>query len=54
MGFWKDVAYDMQNGMSREKAIELNYKLRYEKLSKEDKEKEIAKAQAEAKINTMR
>ena len=28
MGFWKDVWYDMQHGMSEEEAIALNAKLR--------------------------
>ena len=54
MGFWKDVQMDMQRGMSKEKAIELNAKLRYGNLSKEDREKEISKAEAELKIDTMK
>lgn len=29
MGFWKNVSYDIQNGMSKEKAVEINSKLRY-------------------------
>jgi len=29
MGFWKDVAIDIQNGMSEEKATKLNASLRY-------------------------
>jgi len=29
MGFWKDVAIDIQNGMSEEKATRLNASLRY-------------------------
>ena len=54
MGFWKDVAYDISRGMSKEKAIELNYKLRYEKLSYEDRKKEEAKAEADIKLNSMK
>ena len=54
MGYWKDVWADMQRGMPRETAEELNAKLRYGNLSKEEKEKEIAKAEAETKINTMK
>lgn len=50
MGFWKNVAYDMQRGMSQKKAIELNAQLRYGELSKEDREKLEAIAEAELKI----
>lgn len=29
MGFWKDVAMDIHQGMSKEKAVSINAKLRY-------------------------
>ena len=54
MGYWKDVAYDMQRGMSRATAEKLNAELRYGKLSKEEKAKLEAKAEAEIKLRSMR
>ena len=54
MGFWKDVAYDISRGMSRERAIELNYKLRCGNLSSEEKKKAEAMAEADLKIDNMR
>lgn len=53
MGFWKDVALDISEGMSKEEAIALNAKLRYGNLSKEEKDKLIAMAEANKKIDTM-
>lgn len=52
MGFWKDVLCDMQNGMSKERAIELNAKIRYG--SEEERQKAKTMADAELKLNTMR
>ena len=54
MGFWKDVAYDMQRGMSRDKAIELNAKLRSDKYSLEEKRKIEAMAEADLVIDKMK
>lgn len=54
MGFWKDVAYDMSRGMSRDKAIELNAKLRSDKYSLEEKRKFEAIAEANLVINKMK
>lgn len=53
MGFWKDVALDMSRGMSKADAIELNAKLRYGNLSKEEKDKAEAIAEANLKLNTL-
>lgn len=54
MGFWKNVALDMSEGMSKEEAIALNAELRYGNLSKEERDKLIAIAEADKKINTMK
>lgn len=53
MGFWKDIALDMSLGMSKEEAIAFNAELRYGNLSKEEKDKLIAIAEANKKIDTM-
>ena len=53
MGFWKDVSYDMSRGMSKQTAINLNYQLRYAKLTEQEKRKAEALAEAEVKLNTM-
>lgn len=52
MGFWKDVLYDVQTGMSEERAIELNAMRRYG--NEEEKKKAAALEAAEIKLNTMR
>ena len=41
MGFWKDVSMDIHQGMSKEKAVSINARLRYstpeeKKLAKEE------------------
>lgn len=54
MGFWKDVAYNMQRGMSRDKAIELNAKLRSDKYTDEEKRKFEAIAEADLVIDRMK
>jgi hypothetical protein len=54
MGFWKDVAYDMQRGMSKQEAIRLNADLKYGNLSKEEKARLEAKAKANLKIDSMK
>ena len=54
MGFWKDVAYDMQRSMSKQDAIRLNADLKYGNLSKEEKVKLEAKAEADLKIDSMK
>jgi hypothetical protein len=51
MGFWKDVVYDMQRGMSKEQAIKLNATLKYGK--PEEKKKAEAIAEADLKVDTM-
>lgn len=54
MGFWKDVTIDMQCGMSKERAISINVKLRYgTEEEKAEARVEEAIALAEIKINTM-
>lgn len=53
MGYWKNVAYDMSRGMSRETAERVNA-LRYNKsISNEERKREEAKAEAEIKLNSM-
>lgn len=54
MGFWKDVAYDMSRGMSRERAIELNAKLRSDKYTAEEKRKAEAAAEADLVIDRIK
>lgn len=54
MGYWKDVLYDTQRGMSLDTAIKLNADLRYGNKSKEEKNKLASIAEAEIKINTLR
>ena len=54
MGFWKDVAYDMQRGMSKQEAIRLNADLKYGNLSKEEKARIEAQAEADLKIDSMK
>ena len=51
MGFWKDVAYDMSRGVSKQRAIELNAAIKYG--SKEERQKAEAKLEAEVKLNKM-
>lgn len=54
MGFWKDVAYDMSYGISKERAISINAKLRYgTEEEKAEASKEEAIALADVKLNTM-
>lgn len=52
MGFWKNVALDMQHGVSKETAIKCNAVIRYS-----NNAEEIAKAeqelQWESKLNNM-
>ena len=53
MGFWKDVLYDTQRGMSIDDAISLNTKLRERNISTEEKRKASAIAEADIKLNSM-
>ena len=53
MGFWKDVAYDMSRGMSRQTAIEVNAVLRDKNASTEAKKKTEALGECEIKLNSM-
>lgn len=52
MGYWKDVAYDMSRGMSRQTAERINAQLRYE-LTEEQRRKIIAEGEADIKLNSM-
>lgn len=51
MGFWKDVAYDMSRGMSRETAITVNAVLRDKNASVQAKQKAEALGECEIKLN---
>ena len=53
MGFWKDVAYDMSQGMGREDAIRLNVRLRTAQ-SDEERKKYLAEADAICKLSKMK
>ena len=52
MGFYKDVAYDMSRGMSKQTAIKVNAILR-SNTSVEAKQKAFALGEADVKLNTM-
>ena len=54
MGFWKDVYYDMQRGMSKEKAIEVNAAIRDKSISEEERKQIVALAEAEVKLNKIK
>ena len=55
MGFWKDVWYDVQRGMSQKDAIELNANILLNgELSEEDKKKLSAIADADLKLNKLK
>ena len=53
MGYWKDVAYDMSRGMSRQTAEKVNAKLRYGNLTEAERDKLIAEGEADIKLNSM-
>ena len=53
MGYWKDVAYDMSRGMSREMAERVNAQLRYGNLTEEERKKIVAEGEADIKLNSM-
>lgn len=53
MGYWKDVWYDMQRGMSREVAEEVNATLRYSADEQERKKARI-KGETDIKLNTLK
>lgn len=53
MGFWKDVAYDMSQGMGRDDAIRLNVRLRTAQ-SDEERKKYLAEADAICKLSKMK
>lgn len=53
MGYWKDVAYDVSRGMSRETAERVNAQLRYGNLTEEERNKIIAEGEADIKLNSM-
>ena len=52
MGFWKDVAYDMSRGMSKQTAIEVNATLRFSD-DPEEKAKATQKGELEIKLNKL-
>lgn len=54
MGYWKDVAYDMSRGMSRETAIKVNVVLRDKNATEQERKKAIALGESEIKLNTIR
>lgn len=54
MGYWKDVAYDMSRGMSREIAEKVNAELRYGNLTEEKRKKLIAESEVDVKLNTLK
>ena len=53
MGYWKDVAYDISRGMSKEKAIEVNAVLRNPNSTSEDRMKAKIEGEWDIKLNTM-
>lgn len=53
MGYWKDVAYDMSRGMSRQTAERINAQLRYGNLTEEEKARINQEGEFEIKLNTM-
>lgn len=53
MGFWKEVAYDMSRGMSRQTAIHVNAVLRDKNANAEDKKKAEALGECETKLNKL-
>lgn len=53
MGYWGDVWYDMQRGMSQEKAEKLNAELRFGNKTPEEKRRLEAEAEADLKLDSM-
>ena len=53
MGYWKDVSYDIQRGMSRKTAERVNAQLRYGNLTKDERDTIIAEGEADIKMNSM-
>lgn len=53
MGYWKDVAYDIQRGMSRQTAERVNAQLRYGNLTEEERKRIVAEGEADIKLNSM-
>ena len=53
MGYWKDVAYDMSRGMSRQTAERVNAQLRYGNLTEEERQKVNAEGEADIVLNSM-
>lgn len=53
MGYWKDVAYDISRGMSRQTAERINAGLRYGNLTETERDKLIAEGEADIKLNSM-
>lgn len=54
MGFWKDVAYDMSRGMSKQTAIEVNAVLRDKNTSAKAKKKVEVFGELEIKLNSIK
>lgn len=53
MGYWKDVAYDMSRGMSRETAERVNAILRSKTSTDKEKARANQEGEWEIKLNTM-
>ena len=54
MGFWKDVAYDIQRGIPYEDAVRLNSIIRSVSSTEEEIKKAEAEAEAIVKLNKMK
>lgn len=52
MGYWKDVAYDISRGMSRQVAEQTNAILRYSN-DKQERQKALVLGEADIKLNTL-
>lgn len=53
MGFWKNVAYDMQRGMSKQTAIKVNSNKFDKNLTALDRKKIEAEGEAEIALNSI-
>jgi hypothetical protein len=53
MGFWKNVAYDMQRGMSKQTAIKVNSSKFDKNLTALDRKKIEAEGEAEIALNSI-
>lgn len=51
MGYWKDVAYDISRGMSKETAEKVNAILRNPNATKEEKDKAAQEGEHDIALN---